>query len=106
MKTKFTLYDGSAMTDINSISPSPDELVSKGERIYFEKKDVLEREHYGEYIIIEVETGEMFIDKDKLQAIQAAQKNHPGKLFYIVQIGSLKQDGPQLNETKRYGWAF
>lgn len=92
-----------------SMSPSfpPDELAKLGEKIYFENKESLERDNFGKFAAIEVESKDITVDADKTTAIQAAQVKHPGKLFYIVQIGNLKQSiGDEMNEVRRYGWAF
>ena len=85
-------------------SPSPDELVSVGEQIYFEKKDELEKERFGEYAVIEIDSKKIFINQDKLKAIQEAEKQFPNKLFFIVQIGNLKQPMSETRELKKYGW--
>ena len=92
------------MTDNPNLSPQ--ELVALGEQIYFEKKDKLEEKHLGEYAVIEVETKDITIDPDELAAVKKAQKKHPGKLFYLVQIGNLRSEpNVKLNEIK-HGWAF
>lgn len=86
---------------------SPDELVTLGEQIYFEKKDELVANHLGEWAVIEVETKEIIINADKLTAIQEAKEKFPDKLFYIVQIGNLKpQPDSEINEIRKYGWLF
>lgn len=86
---------------------SPEELLALGEQIYFSKKDELEKNNYGQFAVIEVENKEIFTDSDKLAAIQKAQKKYPNKLFYIVQIGNLKQQStPEIDEVRKYGWAF
>ncbi len=90
-----------------SPSFSPEELVTLGEKIYFEKKVELESNNFGQFAVIDVESGEIFVDSDKLTAIQKARKKYPNNLFYIVQIGNLKkQANSELNEVKKYGWSF
>ena len=85
---------------------SPDEILLLGEKIYFDKKESLERKNYGDFAVIDVESREIFVDPDKLSAIQKAQKKYPDKLFYIVQIGNLKRVTPEIDEVRKYGWAF
>ncbi len=103
------------MDDINNQKPSPspapslspEELVSEGEQVYFEKKDELETDNLGQFAVIEVESKEIFVDKDKLTAIQKAQQKYPNSLFYIVEIGNLKrQSNSEINEIRKYGWSF
>ena len=92
---------------VNQPNPSLDEIATMGEEIYFKNKEKLENEHYGEFAIIDVDSEKIFVDADKLTAIQKAQAKYPNKLFYIVQIGNLKQSSIQeINENKRYGWSF
>ena len=97
----------------SNVSPSsasiltPDEIVEIGEKIYFEKKEELEKNNFGQFIVIDVESGETFINSDKVIAIQTAQSKFPNRLFYIVQIGNLRQPSNQtINEIRKYGWAF
>ena len=88
-------------------SSSPEELVSTGERIYFSMKDELEKKYFGQFVVIEVDSKDIIVNSDKLTAIQQAQTKHPNKLFYIVQIGNLKQQSTfELNEIRKYGWSF
>lgn len=84
---------------------SPQEIVQLGEQIYFEKKDELEKRYNGQFAIIDVDSKDIVIDSDKLKAIQKAQKKHPEKLFYIVEIGNLKQPiSSPINEIRKYAW--
>jgi len=91
----------------NKMNATPEELVTLGEQIYFDNKDSLEKKHFGEFAVIEVESKDIITDKDKLKAIQQAQKKYPNRLFYIVQIGKLKsQFTSEMNEVRRYGWTI
>lgn len=95
------------MDDNFQQTPSPEELVSLGEQVYFTKKDELEKTNFGQFAVIEVDSKEIFVDPDKLTAIQKAKTKYPDKLFYIVQIGNLRQQSTsELNEIKKYGWTF
>lgn len=73
-------------------SYSLDQLAEKGNQIYLEKlANKLEPTHNGEYVVIEVDSGDYYRDKDVLNAINKAQKKHPNKLFHIIQIGSISR---------------
>lgn len=64
------------------------ELSRKGEELYQSKlKDSLEKAHRGEFVAIEAESGDYFIDKTQIDAWQLAKKKHPDKLFYFVRVG-------------------
>lgn len=91
-----------SLTGIN-----PNELVIKGEKIYFGEREQLEKSNFGQFAVIDVDSGEIFIDADKYTAIQKAKSKHPEKIFYIVQIGNLSSRmAPEVNEVKKYGWTF
>lgn len=92
--------------DNQAPSPSPDELVRVGEQIYFKLKDKFEQEHFGEYVVIDIDTEDYFINSDKIQAIQEAEKKYPNKLFFIAQIGNLRQPAAEARQLKKYGWPF
>src|SRR5919198_322935 len=85
-------------------SLSVDEIIRAGEKFYFDElKEKLEKENMGQYAVIDVEQKKYCVDPDELVAIQKAQKAFGEKLFYIVQIGSLKR--PSMNfMTEKYAW--
>lgn len=62
-------------------------LSEEGKRIYEELKETLEVEHKGEYLAIEVETGDYFIGKTIEKVSQKARKKYPDKVFHLVKIG-------------------
>ncbi len=47
----------------------------------------LEPEHRGEYLYLDVDTGDYELDADQLAAMQKARAKHPGTLFYILRVG-------------------
>ncbi|MBM4039132.1 MAG: hypothetical protein FJ290_11530 [Planctomycetes bacterium] len=47
----------------------------------------LEPEHKGEYLYLDVDTGDYEVDPNKLVAMQRARAKHPGTLFYILRVG-------------------
>lgn len=94
------------MDDITtSKTLSPEEILKLGEQIYFDKKEELEKENYGKFVVIDVETKDCIINEDKTTAIQEAEKKYPGKLFFIAQIGNLKTQS-NIDEVKKYGLPF
>ena len=87
-------------------SITPEELNRRGESIYFNQlKDKLEKRNNGDYVVIEVESGDHFVNKDLMIALNKAKAKHKDKLFFIVQIGSLQK--PNLSFKKeKYAWLF
>lgn len=86
-------------------SRTPEEIIQLGEQIYFEKKNDLEQNHYGEFVVIDVDTKDCIINADKTIAIQEAEKKYPDKLFFIAQIGNLKAQ-TNVDEVRRYVLPF
>jgi hypothetical protein len=60
----------------------------KAEAIYREKlKLKLEGKYKGRIVAIDVESGDYFLGKTVLEAIEKGRRKHPGKIFYAVRIG-------------------
>jgi hypothetical protein len=66
---------------------SSKEFVSLGKQRYEQIKEQVEAKHKNKFIVIEVESGEYFIDKDPVQAIVKARKKFPDAIFYRARIG-------------------
>jgi len=80
-------------------------ILKEGERLYLEEfRTELERAHYGEYAVIDTDTRQYVADPNKLQAIDAAQREFGKKLFYIVRVGDLNQ--PTINHKMHVSWSF
>jgi hypothetical protein len=63
-------------------------LEEKGERLYRTRlRRLLEQAHHGEYVAIEVESGDYFVGKTMGEALAAAEQKHPRKRFYFIRIG-------------------
>jgi hypothetical protein len=76
------------MNKLNLLSTiHPEELAQKGMEIYKEIKDDLEKENFGKYLAIEVESGKYFIGETQVEALEKAKKEFPEKIFYSVKIG-------------------
>lgn len=85
---------------------TPDELNRKGEQIYFDElKEKLEKSHSGDYVVIEVDSGDYFLDKDLMKVLQKARGKYKDKLFFIVQVGSLQKPTIGLKKEKN-AWLF
>jgi hypothetical protein len=64
-----------------------DEIIDKGERIYAAIRSELEPEHKGEIAAIEPESGDYFLGKSVIEAIDKAREKYPDKVFHVVRIG-------------------
>ena len=47
----------------------------------------LEPEHKGEYLVLDVESGDYELDADEMAAIDRARARHPDRVFYILRVG-------------------
>lgn len=63
------------------------QLSEEGKKIYEELRETLGAEHKGEYLAIEVESGDHFLGETIEKAGEKARKQHPDKIFYLVKIG-------------------
>lgn len=63
------------------------QLSEKGKEIYQNLKATLEPEHKGEYLVIEVESGDYFIGRTIEEAGKKARRKYPDKIFHLIKIG-------------------
>jgi hypothetical protein len=66
---------------------SSKEFVSLGKKRYEQIKEQVEAKNKNKFIVIEVESGDYFIDKDPVKAIVKARKKFPNAIFYRARIG-------------------
>ena len=63
-------------------------LVTKGEEIYEENKEKLEKAYLGKIVAIEIESGTVAGVGDTLdEAYEKASRKRPGKKFYFRKVG-------------------
>ena len=65
-----------------------EELARRGQAYYDEHlRETLEPEHDGEFLVLDVESGDYEMDADGMRAIQRARARHPERLFYVLRVG-------------------
>jgi hypothetical protein len=70
-------------------SEASDDLSEQGQRFYDEHlRDLLEPKHSGEFVAIEPDTESYFLGSTGLAALHAGREALPGKLFYLLRVGS------------------
>ena len=67
------------------------ELLKKGEAIYVKLRPKMLPHYKGEFIVIDPESGEYWIDKSLLSALKKAKEKYPKNTFYSAKIGA-KED--------------
>lgn len=71
-----------------SMTESHMELVRQGQALYDrELRPKLEPEHKGDYLVLDVGTGQYELDEDECAAIRRARAKKPHTLFYILRVG-------------------
>ena len=68
-------------------SHSTEELDRLGWARYAEIQGELEALHHGNYVMIEVESGDYFVGKIPQDALCQAEAAYPGKVFCLIRIG-------------------
>jgi len=75
------------MTDlINEVNFQ--EISSRGQEIYNSRKSDYEPLHNGKFLAIETDTDKVYLGDTSADALEQARQVHPGKVFYVVKIGS------------------
>ncbi len=65
----------------------PSEIAHKGEEVYRKISEQIEKDHSGDFVAIEVESGKYFLGPTQVEAIEKAKKLFPAKIFYLMKIG-------------------
>ena len=64
-----------------------DRFFAEAKKIYEKVRLQYEKAHKGEFLVIEPDSGDMFLGADMLDAAQDSLKAHPDKKTYTVRIG-------------------
>jgi hypothetical protein len=83
-----------------------EKILKLGESVYLEHKNQLEKEHFGEYIAINVENSEYIINENKLTVLELAQEKWGQKLYYVTQIGYLETPTQNFRQLQHVAWNF
>ena len=66
----------------------PQEVEKKGQEIYNQLKETLEKEHFGKFVTIDVVSGEYFIGDTLEEALLKAKAKYTSRVFHTLKIGS------------------
>ena len=64
-----------------------EEIARRGEEIYVSRLRSLEKDHFGQVVIIDVETGEYEVSADSLAANKRALAKNPNAMLYGIRVG-------------------
>ncbi len=65
-----------------------DEIARRGREIY--ERDIradVERDHDGEFLVVDVATGDYAVGKDDEEVFKHAEAKNPEGLFYLMRVG-------------------
>lgn len=66
---------------------STDEIDRLGWSRYQDIRDDLEPNHFGEFVMIEVESGDYYLGETPGQALERAEEDHPDSVFCLIRVG-------------------
>lgn len=67
---------------------SSQEIVRRGEELYAKQiRDRIEANHKGQFLVLDIETGDYEVDNDELAALDRAKAKHPDAALYILRVG-------------------
>ncbi len=68
---------------------TPEEVAQRGEAMYERQiRSRVEPEHMGQFVVMDIETGDYEVDVDDLGATKRALAKRPGAVLYGLRIGS------------------
>ena len=64
------------------------EIIQRGEALYAHAlRSMVEGKHRGEFLVLDIETGDYEIDTDELTALDRLQSKIPNAVPYVLRIG-------------------
>lgn len=67
---------------------NPQAIAERGEAIYREKYlEAFERNHHGEFVAIDVQTGQAYLGDDPETALERAGRAAPKGTFHLIRVG-------------------
>ncbi len=68
---------------------SANDIAKKGEEIYRQKYQAeYEQTHFGDFVVIDISSGEAFRAKTPEEAMEHAQQSKQDGLFHLIKVGS------------------
>lgn len=74
--------------DVKDRALTKDQVAYRGREIY--ERDIraeVEREHEGEFLVVDVGTGYYAVGEDQDEVFDRAEENNPEGLFYLMRVG-------------------
>ncbi len=95
------------VTDRGPSLTDPQHVVELAEEIYKRKyQEHYERDHPGEFVAIDVVTGQAYVDKHPEVVIEQARKSCPDGVFHLIRIGAAGAFRVSYSSTAAHRWIF
>ena len=66
-----------------------EEIARLGQQLYDTRlKALLEPDHNDEFVVINVENGDYFLDTSDLDALRAARTEYPAQVLFLARVGA------------------
>lgn len=65
-----------------------EKIATQGALMYQEMKSSYESSSMGKFLAIDIDTKDAYLAPTSAEAVVAARAAHPGKVFYVVKVGS------------------
>ena len=75
------------MTQTIQGRPDIHEISEKGQKVLEVLPEELKERHWGQFIAVEVDSGDYFFGETVIEATRKARTQHPGKVFFLGRIG-------------------
>ncbi len=86
---------------------TPEQVAEMGAKIYDSKlKSILEPEKNGNFVVIDVISGEYFLSATLLEALEKARAKYKDRLFHSIRIGYPGVFKLGTYSSSLYGWGL
>ena len=73
---------------MSELTNTSEEIARRGKAIYESKiRRAIERDHHGQFVVIDVNTGHYEVDSDHLTAAKRARAKNPDGALFAVRVG-------------------
>ncbi len=70
------------------VAANPEDIIRRGRRLYESKlRAQMEATHAGEYLVLNVDTGEYEVDRDDVAASRRARLRFPSAPLFTMRVG-------------------
>jgi len=67
--------------------PNTRQIAREGQRLLEAIQTEFDQRDYGQFVAIDVDSGDYFLGETGIEATRKAQAKYPGKVFYLGRIG-------------------